>query len=55
MLAADRPHRIGLAAGALAFATDRSWQRELDRLIPMYRGAIGEVPVTTVLESAAVA
>lgn len=55
MLVADRPHRIGLAAGALAFATDRSWQRELDRLLPMYQGAIGGVPAPVALEPAAVA
>lgn len=39
-LVADRPHRTGLAAGALASATERSWQRELDRLVPMYAEAI---------------
>lgn len=40
MLVTDRPHRTGLAAGALALAADRSWERELDRLEPMYADAI---------------
>lgn len=38
-LVADVPHRTGLQAGARAFAADRSWERELDRLEPMYRDA----------------
>lgn len=38
-LVGDVPHRTGLAAGALAFAADRSWERELDRLEPMYAEA----------------
>lgn len=40
LLVEDRPHRIGLAAGARAFAIDRSWRRELDRLEPMYRDVL---------------
>lgn len=40
LLVSDRPHRTGLAAGALAFAADRSWERELDRLVPMYAEAV---------------
>lgn len=43
-LVRDVPHRTGLAAGALAFASDRSWDRELDRLEPMYREAQAQLP-----------
>jgi glycosyltransferase involved in cell wall biosynthesis len=44
-LVSDRPHRIGLAAGALASAADRSWDRELDRLEPMYADAVATAGV----------
>ncbi len=45
LLVEDRPHRTGLAAGALASAADRSWTRELDRLEPMYAAAAANTDV----------
>lgn len=40
-LAADAPQRATLAGGALRFAAARSWEAELDALVPLYAGAVG--------------
>ncbi|MCA9768549.1 MAG: glycosyltransferase family 1 protein [Gemmatimonadetes bacterium] len=54
-LVEDTPHRIGLSAGALAFASDRSWAREMDRLEPMYRDAVATTLSRPVREEPALA
>ncbi len=54
-LVVDPTHRIGLSAGALAFASGQSWQREIDRLLPMYAALIHETPISVTTPESALA